>query len=346
MPKKNLIYFERWAHPVALDVLATAPDIHVIRLSNDDPVDRVMAALGGAHGYQIASTRGELKYEVTPALLDRCPNLIAISSLGAGYDTVDVDACTERGIIVVNQGGLGNRPVAEHTLAAMLMLSKKLMVADRRMRRDRNWRRIDFKGDDIEGKTVGVVGLGAVGGRVAEICRLTFGMRVVAYDPYLTAAQFQERHAEHTDLDTLLATSNFVTVHVPLNAETRGMFGAAEFARMKPSAHFIINARGGIIDETALTEAIAGGRLAGAAIDVWVKEPPPIDHPLLGLDNVIVTPHIAGLTNEAYQHMAEGAARQWITIFAGGRPPRLQNPAAWPRYVQRFQKIVGYAVRV
>jgi D-3-phosphoglycerate dehydrogenase len=321
--------------------MRATPGIRLTRLSNGDLEANVLAALGQAHGYQISSARGELRYEARDNLLELCPNLLAISSQGAGFDTVDVDACTRRGIIVVNQGGLGSQPVAEHVVASMLVLSKRLVEADRAMRRDRKWNRLAFKGRDVDGKTVGIVGLGAIGRRVAQLCRNAFGMRVLACDPYLPDPEFGKRHAEKATFDQLLAESDFVAVHVPLNAETRGMLGAREFSQMKPGAIFVINARGGIVDERALFDALAARRLAGAAIDVWAEEPPPLDHPLLGLDNVLLSPHIAGLTDEAYYAMAEGAARQWTAIFRGEYPPRLQNPEAWPVYAERFARAFG-----
>jgi D-3-phosphoglycerate dehydrogenase len=167
-------------------------------------------------------------------------------------------------------------------------------------------------------------------------------MTVLACDPYLTEAQIAARGATKVALEALLERSDFVSVHAPRNAETLGLFGAAEFARMKPGAYLIQTARGGIHDEAALAEALAAGRIAGAGLDVFLKEPPPPDHPLLAFENVIVSPHNAGITEEALHDMALGAAEQWIAIFRGEVPPRLVNPEAWPRYAARFHEAFGF----
>src|SRR5262249_33764829 len=149
--------------------------------------------------------------------------------------------------------------------------------------------------------------------------------------------------ATKVGLDELLRTADFVTVHCPRSSETFGMFGRDQFRLMKPTAYFINTARGGIHDEPALVEALRGGVIAGAGLDVFLDAPPAPDHPLLGFDNVIATPHVAGITVEALRAMAVGAAEQWMTIFDGAVPPRLINPEAWPRYTERFRTLFGFA---
>ncbi|HLI11097.1 MAG TPA: hydroxyacid dehydrogenase [Alphaproteobacteria bacterium] len=337
----ELVYFERWADPVAEEILRSAPRLRLTRLTRDDPPEKVWAALTSAHGYQISSARSNANYPVDKELLARCPRLVAVSTQGAGFDTVDVRACTEAGLIAVNQTGLNKQAVAEHVVGMMLALSKRMIQSDRALRRDRSWTRLDYQGDDIQGKTIGIVGIGNIGTRLAAICRAGFGMTVLACDPYVDAREVARRGAEKVTLDELLRRADFVSINCPLTTETRAMIGAAQYGAMKPSAYFINTARGGIHDETALAEALRGGRLAGAGLDVWAEEPPPLDHPLLGFDNVIVTPHNAGVTRQAYREMAEGAARQWLAILAGERPPRLLNPEAWPAYRKRFAGILG-----
>lgn len=170
-------------------------------------------------------------------------------------------------------------------------------------------------------------------------------MRVLAYDPYLDAATTTRRGAEKVSLEELLRTADFVSVNCPLTAETRGMIGAPHYAMMKKSAFFITTARGSIHDERALADALAGRRIAGAGLDVWEKEPPPLDHPLLAFDTVIASPHSAGATVEARTNLAAMAAEQILDIIDGKRPPRILNPEAWPAFARRFERTFGIRPR-
>jgi D-3-phosphoglycerate dehydrogenase len=339
----RLIYFERWAHPSALDLLADRPQIDVTRLAFDDDEEHVSGRLAEAHVYQIWSTRDELPlpYHCTPAFLDRCPDLLAVSAWGAGYDTVDVDACTERGVIVVNQSGGNKEAVAEHALAMMVSLFKHIEEASRNLRAGWTGPRETYMGRDLFEKTLGIVGLGNIGTRMAEIARVAFHMRVLAYDPYVDADTCAARGTEKVDLQTLLSESDVVTVHCPLTADSRDMINAAAYQTMKPGALFINTARGGIHDEAALYDALASGHLAGAGLDVWSVEPPPADHPLLSLDNVIASPHTAGVTDDARRRVVAISIDQIVDILEGRRPPRLINPDAWSSYSQRFETIFG-----
>jgi D-3-phosphoglycerate dehydrogenase len=233
--------------------------------------------------------------------------------------------------------------VAEHALGLILSLSKKIAVAERAMRTVPGMDRRGLTGNDIRFKTLGIIGIGNIGTRLAQICRAAFDMTVLAYDPYLTAEQIAARGGEKVELDDLLRRSDYVSVHCPRTRESYGMLGAAQFALMKPTAYFVNTARGGIHDEPALASALSDRRIAGAGLDVFLQEPPPPDHPLLALDNVIVTPHNAGMTDESILSMVTATARQWIEIFEGKVPPRLVNPEAWPLYSQRFSEILGFA---
>jgi D-3-phosphoglycerate dehydrogenase / 2-oxoglutarate reductase len=331
--------------PVFAEIIARRPDVQLDRLFNDGPDELAEPVLAQAHAYQIGATRDELavKYHGRAALLARTPNLLAISSNGAGYDTVDVPACTAAGVAVVNQTGGNKEGVAEHVLAMMLALSKRIGEADRAMRRQKGVQRIAYKGHDVTGRTIGIIGIGNIGSRVAELCRGLFGMRVLAYDPYLTAEQIDARGAEKVELHDLLGASHYVSVNCPRTAETRGMIGAGEYALMRPDAYFITTARGGIHDEEALAEALRTQQIAGAGLDVWEDEPPPTDHPLLKFDNVLVSPHTAGATEESRENMARFAAEQVLDIFDAKRPPRLVNPEVWPAYRERFGQIMGFA---
>lgn len=338
-----LVYFERWNDPVAEEILSAKADVRLVRLGRTEPLEKIWTALESAHGYQITSIRTAAVCLADRALIARCPNLLAISTSGAGFDPVDVQACSEAGVIVVNQAGLNKEAVAEHVLGMMLALSKRMIQSDRALRRDRHWRRLDFVGDDIRGKTIGIVGIGNIGTVLAKICAGAFGMTTLAYDPYLSPEEIARRGARKVTLSELLATADFVSLNCPLTEETRGMFGRVQFRTMRPAAYFITTARGGIHDENALAEALEQKWIAGAGLDVFEEEPPALDHPLLAFDNVLATPHNAGGTRQAFRAMAAGAARQWLDIIEGRRPPRLVNPEAWPAFRRRCRRILGRA---
>ncbi|MGJ5208209.1 hydroxyacid dehydrogenase [Bradyrhizobium sp. HKCCYLR20261] len=340
---KRVFYVKYLAHPIFSELLAARPDVRLDRLENDSAEAETAPILAAAHAYQIGAARDELapRFHVDADLLRRAPNLLIVSSNGAGYDPVDVEACTAAGVLVVNQSGGNAHSVAEHTLGMMLTLSKRIIQSDRRLRRERDVNRNDLIGNEVQGRTVGIVGLGNVGRRVAELCRGLLGMAVLAYDPYLSAEEIAARGAEKVELHELMRRSDFVSINCPLTRESRGMIGAAEFALMQPSAYFVTTARGFIHDEDALLAALTEQRIAGAGLDVWAKEPPPPDHPLLQLDNVLASPHTAGVTREARQNMGRIAAEQLLAALDGSRPPRLINPEAWPRYSARFREAFG-----
>ena len=340
--RAKLAYFF-WNDPVGPQLLGQEGKVELTALDYATPEQDNWTIMRTANGYQI-SPRGELKdpWFGDAALIERCPDLLAISSTGSGYDVIDVEACTRAGVLVCNQAGANKRAVAEHALGLMIALSKKISLADRALRH-RPVARFEIAGNDVGGKTLGIVGLGHIGSTLAKLCGPGMGMKVLACDPYLTAEQVAERGARKVTLDELLANSDFVSVHCPLSRETLGMFGAREFARMKPTAYFVNTARGGIHDEAAIELALADGRIAGAGLDVFLVEPPPASHPLLRFDNVIATPHTAGVTAESLYNLSKAAAQQWLVIFAGQVPPRLINPEAWPMYCSRFERVMGFA---
>ena len=342
-PRKTVVWFDDGKRPNVADILEKEPDIFFDRLSYDAPRVDNWKALSAAHVYCISSTRQEMpaEYRCDAALLARCPDLLVVSTSGAGYDTVDAKACTEAGVIVVNQSGANADAVAEHALAMMLSLSKKIPQTDRTLRSNQPLSREHFKGWNAHGRIIGLVGIGNTGRRLARMCNLGLEMKVLACDPYLTAEEISERGARKVDLATLLAQSRFVSIHCPYNDETRSMIGARELAAMQPGAYLITTARGGVVDEDALAVALKSGHLAGAGVDVWNEEPPPASHPLLALDNVIATHHTAGITHDSRENMRTWNAQQVLGILRGERPPRLVNPDAWPRFVRRFEKVFG-----
>jgi len=223
----------------------------------------------------------------------------------------------------------------------LLTLSKRIIEADRALRRARDVNRNTLIGTEAQGRTIGIVGIGNVGRRVAELCKGLLGMKVLAYDPYLSAAEITARGGEKVELDELLRRSDYVSINCPLTKESRGMIGVKQFALMQPHAYFITTARGFIHDEDALLQALREKRIAGAGLDVWSKEPPPPEHPLLQLDNVLASPHTAGVTREARQNMGRIAAEQLLDALDGKRPPRIINPEVWPHYSERFTRAFG-----
>ena len=315
-------------------------DLRVFAVRGDPQAAR--EALSKAHVYHISAAKDELPREwfAHADLLSYCPDLLCVSAGGAGYDTVDVAACTAAGVAVVNQSGGNAVSVAEHTLGLMLGVSRRMLEGDRRMRREIGYAREDVMGHEMAGKTVGLVGIGNIGTRVAALAR-AFGMRVVACDPLLSPQEIEQRGAQAVSFDQLLSQADFVSLHCPRDATTLKMMNSQAFAAMKPGAIFISTARGGIHDETALVQALQSGHLAGAGIDVWDQEPPPLEHPLLAMDNVYATFHVAGVTHEARRNVAAISAEQIVGVLAGERPPRLINPEVWPRFEQRRARILG-----
>jgi D-3-phosphoglycerate dehydrogenase len=342
--EKTVAWFEDGKRPNVADSLEKEKDIILHRLSFKGPKADNWGALAASKVYCITSTRQEVpeEYQCNAALLARCPDLLAVSASGAGYDTVDVAACTAAGVLVVNQTGGNADAVAEHTVAMMLSLTKNIPQTDRSVRAGKRTPREHFKGWNAKGRTIGLVGIGNVGSRVARICGLGLQMKVLAYDPYLTADEIESRGATKVDLATLLAESRFVSIHCPYNDETRDMIGARELAAMQPGAILINTARGGIVNEGALADALESGHIGGAGVDVWIEEPPPLSHPLLAFDNLIATYHTAGVTHDSRHNMADWNAQQVAGLLRGERPPRLVNPDAWERYTRRFERIFGF----
>src|SRR5450631_3757292 len=213
---RRVFYVNALSHTVYLDILAKRPDVHIDKLVNDSPEDAAESILSHAHAYQIGSSRQELamKYQGYTPLLQRCPNLVVLSTNGAGFDTINLEDATKAGIAAVNQAGGNKEGVAEHVMAMMLSLSKRIMLTDHQMRRGGEYNRRDFMGDDVLGRTIGIIGLGNVGSRVAELCRGMFQMRVLAYDPYLTAEAMRARGAEKVaTLEEMLRQADYVSTN-------------------------------------------------------------------------------------------------------------------------------------
>ena len=304
-------------HPSALAPLEAAADV----ITTGD-----LADLPGVDATVITSL-----VDADGAFMDQAgPTLKVIARPGIGVDNIDIPAATERGILVVNTPDAPTESTAQHTVALLLALSKWVVAGDMSLR-GADIPRSRLLGTELRGRVLGVIGLGRIGRRVAEMCALGFQMRVVAYDPYVDRVRATALGAEMTeDLNALLAQGDFVTLHIPITPETRHLIGERELRLMKPGAYLINASRGAVVDEAALVRVLEEGHLAGAALDVFDPEPPAPDNPLLRMTNVVVTPHIGSYTDLGTSGMGEGAVEQVLQVLRGERPKFLLNPGAWP----------------
>ncbi len=250
--------------------------------------------------------RSETK--VTPELMDAARSLRVIGRAGVGVDNINVGAATARGIVVMNAPDGNTITTAEHAFALLVALARNIPQANASVKAAR-WERKRFIGAELQGKTLGVIGLGRIGRAVAARAH-AFGMKIVGHDPFIAPDQARDLEIESAALDEVFSRADFLTIHTPLTNETRGLIGAQAFAKMRPGVRIVNCARGGLVDEAALYQAIKSGVVAGAALDVFEQEPPPPDHPLLGLDEVIVTPHLGASTTEAQEGVAVTVAEQ------------------------------------
>ncbi|MGI8734931.1 MAG: phosphoglycerate dehydrogenase [Pyrinomonadaceae bacterium] len=273
--------------------------------------EQLVDALQGCEGLVVRS-----ETRVTDALMSSAPQLKVVGRAGVGVDNIDVASATARGIVVMNAPDGNTITTAEHTMALLISLARQVPQANSSLRSGR-WERKSFVGVELQGKTLGIIGLGRIGRAVASRAR-AFGMSCVAYDPFIAAEQAHDLEIEVAPLDDVFARADFLTVHTPLTAETRAIVNADAFHKMKRGVRIINCARGGLIDEAALAEAIKSGIVAGAALDVFEKEPPPADHPLFALEAVIATPHLGASTTEAQEGVAFTVAEQMRDYLLSG----------------------------
>jgi D-3-phosphoglycerate dehydrogenase / 2-oxoglutarate reductase len=291
-----------------LDRLAQEHEVDVrLNLARDE-------LLGALPDYDALIVRSQVQVDGTAIAAGT--RLKVVGRAGVGVDNIDVDAATRAGIAVVNAPTANTLAAAEHTLALLLALARRVATADASVRRG-EWRRGDFMGSELGGKTLGIVGLGRVGLAVADRAR-AFAMNLLGSDPLVSAEAAATYGVRLVDVDALLAESDVVTLHVPLGAGTRGLLDAARVGRMKPGALLVNVARGGVVDENALADALISGRLGGAAIDVFEHEPL-ADSPLLKAPNTVLTPHLGASTAEA-QARASLEVVQGVVDVLAGRP--------------------------
>jgi len=260
-------------------------------------------------------------------LLEKAGNLMVIAKHGVGYDNIDIEAATRKKVVVINTPLDNAESVAEHNLGLMLSINKKIAVADRGIRLGKPKPREDLVGVELKDKTLGLIGMGHIGSTLAHQCRAAFNMKVIGYDPYVSKEKADRLGVAKVEkLDDVLRGADYIVICVPLTRETANLIGAGELSLMKPDAFLINSSRGGIVDEGALYDHLSKGGIAGAAMDVFLQEPPPSEHPLFSLDNFIGTPHIAGVTREAMRRMAITVAEEILRVFRGQRPKFPVNP--------------------
>ncbi|WOI44136.1 hydroxyacid dehydrogenase [Acidovorax sp. BLS4] len=341
----QVVRFDYWLDPAFNRIISAAPGVTLQTCAREGADRAAWEALAQAQVLQITAAKDELprRWFVSAELLARCPKLLAVSSSGSGCDTIDIEACTRAGVVVMNQAGGNADSVAELALGLMLAVLRRIPESDALLRSNqRSFSREDLMGHELRGRTLGIVGVGETGRRTAALGR-AFGMQVLGVDPALDDAEMSARGAQSVSLDELLRRSDIVSLHCPRNASTLGLMNAAAFAAMKPGSIFVSTARGGIHDENALHAAIASGHLKGAGLDVWDQEPPPASHALLRLPNVVATFHTAGVTHEARRNNATLAAIQILQLLSDGeRPERLVNPDVWPRARERIAAALGH----
>lgn len=265
-------------------------------------------------------------------LLDRAPHLKVVANYAVGYDNIDVPACTARGVLVTNTPGVLTETTADLAFALILAAARRLVEADKFLRAGKwkTWGPMLLLGQDVYGATLGLVGLGRIGAAVARRAR-GFNMKILYYSRHRQEALEKELDVEYVSFDELLRRSDFISIHVPLTAETHHLFNAEAFAKMKPTAVLVNTARGPIVDEAALYAALKTGRIAAAGLDVMDPEPPRPDNPLLTLDNVILLPHIGSASIATRTRMATMAAENAAAALRGELPPNLVNPEAWEK---------------
>lgn len=320
-----MIFTTHPLHARAAAMLSLAGEIRIATALDSETL------LAEGRGADIVIVRAPLP----EALFHQSPSLRAAIRHGAGLDMIPVEAATAVGVLVANVPGVNARTVAEHVFFVAMALLRRFRLVDRDLR-EKGWlagRDHATLTHDIAGRTMGIVGMGNVGAAVAAIALHGFGLNVVAHtrDPSRLPGD-----VAHRDLDRLVAESDIIVLCCPLTPQTRGLLHAGRIAAMKPDTILINVSRGPVVEDEPLITALRAGRIGGAALDVFATQPLPPDHPYLALDNVIVTPHMAGITEESMERMGIGAAEEALRVLSGELPVNLRNPEALPHYRKRF----------
>jgi D-3-phosphoglycerate dehydrogenase / 2-oxoglutarate reductase len=318
--------------PRAVEILTAHPDISVeVKTGLKGP--ELVAALKGVHALAVRSAT-----KVTAELLEKAPDLRVVGRAGIGVDNIDVKAASRRGVIVMNTPSGNAITTAEHALFLLCALARHIPQATASMKGGK-WEKKKFSGTELFDKTLGVVGLGNIGRIVADRA-LGLKMKVIGYDPFLTADAAERMGVELVSLEEMWKRADALSIHTPLTDDTRGLVGTASLAKMKDGVLIVNAARGGIVDENALLAALESGKVAGAALDVFVEEPPPKDHPLVAHERVICTPHLGASTEEAQEKVAVEVAEQIANYLTKGE---IKNAVNLPRIaVEHQQRLQPY----
>jgi D-3-phosphoglycerate dehydrogenase len=315
MKKKVLI-----VQPIHESGLKVFDDRFEVRVAPDPSVETVKREIKGVEGVIVRTA------PFTREIIAAADSLKVIARHGVGVDNIDLRAATERGILVLNTPDANAVSVAEHTLTAIGALAKRVLPMDRATRQGDWEARNEYKAVDLDGKVLGLIGMGRIGSMVARKAAAAFNMEVIAYDPYVRPEVAAKNGVVlYEDLDRIFREADVISIHTPLTAETRGLVNEARLALMKSSAFLVNFSRGGVVDEEALYRALKDGVIAGAALDVFEEEPPSRNHPLFELDNVLLSPHSAALTEECVVRMATGAARGVVEVLTGQKPQFVVN---------------------
>jgi len=297
-----------------------------VRVASDPSAATVIKEIRGVAGVIVRMA------PFTREIIEAADALKVIGRHGVGVDTIDLQAATEKGIVVVNTPNANATSVAEHTVTAIGALAKRVVVYDRAIREGRWELRNSYGAVDLDGKTLGLVGIGRIGSMVARRAAAAYNMKVIAFDPYVKPEAARELGLTLcARMDDVFSQADVISLHTPLTPETRGFVNAAKLRLMKPTAFLLNFSRGEVVDETALCEALKTGVIAGAAIDVYDPEPPLKDNPLFALENILLSPHSAALTQECVIRMATGAAEGVVDVLSGRRPQFVVNPEVFKR---------------
>jgi D-3-phosphoglycerate dehydrogenase / 2-oxoglutarate reductase len=320
-PREKVVYIDGEWDDVTIEreiLDARGYDLVLAQCTTDDEVvdvaENAAAILNGT-------------YRMGASLFERLPALKAVIRGGTGYEKIDVEAASRAGVVVCNTVDYGTHEVANHAFAMLLALNRKLLSLDAAVRDGIRRPVLEMMPHTgrVAGQTLGLVSFGAIARAIAKRAS-GFDMRVIAYDPYVEPAQAEELGALMVSLPELLSQSDYISVHTPLSADTRGLIGATELALMKPSTYVILTSRGGVVDEVALAQALCDGRIAGAGIDVWEQEPPDRNNPLLKLDNVVASRHVGSYSETSDPIRRRARAETAADVLDGFMPRSVVNP--------------------
>lgn len=330
-PRPIVVLAEPLYHPIGEEILREHCELRVLKSPSHDAL---LDACRDAHAIAL-----RYPHRADEELFNAAPKLSLVAASGRGTDSIDIEGATKCGVVVTNNPGFGERPVSEAAIALILTLAKQIVPSNRWMREGTGWaHRYSFENFvEVQGRTLGIVGFGSIGSETARKARAAFDMRVLAYDPYVPDETMRSADVEPMDdLHALLAEADFVSMHPELNDETRGMIGEPELRAMKPTAFLINTARGKVVQEAPLVRALQENWISGAALDVYEDEPVGDGSPLFQFENLILTPHVAGLTDATVREMSRETALKILSALSGTPPAAILNPAVWETALKRI----------